>query len=51
MKAKKAFMAFLEAAKKNIISASIGKQEIKIDGTILIWGAATPKGINDIKLE
>lgn len=51
IKAKKAFMAFLEAAKKNIISASVGKQEIKIDGTILIWGAATPKGINDIKLE
>lgn len=51
IKAKKAFMAFLEAAKKNIISASISKQEIKIDGTILIWGAATPKGINDIKLE
>lgn len=51
IKAKKAFMAFLEAAKKNIISVSIGKQEIKIDGTILIWGAATPKGINDIKLE
>ena len=51
IKAKKAFMAFLEAAKKNIISASISKQEIKIDGTILIWGAATQKGINDIKLE
>ena len=51
IKAKKAFVAFLEAAKKNIISASISKQEMKIDGTILIWGAATPKGINDIKLE
>lgn len=48
---KNAFVAFLEVAKKNIISASIKKQEIKIDGTILIWGTATPKGINDIKLE
>ena len=51
IKAKKAFVAFLEAAKKNIIFSSISQQEIKIDGTILIWGAATPKGINDIKLE
>lgn len=51
IKTKKAFVAFLEAAKKNIISASISQQEIKIDGTILIWGVATPKGINDIKLE
>ncbi len=51
IKAKKAFVAFLEAAKKNIIFSSISQQEIKIDGTILIWGVATPKGINDIKLE
>ncbi|KFX69894.1 hypothetical protein TMS3_0110300 [Pseudomonas taeanensis MS-3] len=42
---KAAFFALLDAAAKNPEQqAFVNKKELKIDGAILIWGAATPEG-------